>query len=329
MKKAFAFLFLASVILLTFCIRGYFKITRAGDTMNHYSTWVNHFDTRYAGVDIPNELNFAGEGVPMHDMEVRGRYAGEMLKNAYWLLPSIFKDPVRSKIFRDIKGILKQEGVPDDFIYLALAESQLLNKVSPKGAAGIWQIMPGSALGLGLEVNEFVDERYDYIKATYAACSYLKQAYQELGSWTLAAASYNMGIAGISRKVTLSGTDDYYSLALNKETSNYLYRILSIKQIMTTKKVRFASETIKFSTHSIDTSINDIEDFCVATGCDYFTLKQFNPWLVGQKLPNQGKKYKIVVPLSYISLAKNENSEAITDTPVHVRIQNRLLSLFR
>jgi hypothetical protein len=99
--------------------------------------------------------------------------------------------------------------------------------------------------------------------------------------------------------------------------------------MMTTKPVRFAPETIKFSTHLVDTGINHIEDFCLATGCDFFTLKQFNPWLIGQKLPNQGKKYKIVVPLNYTAMAKNENSEALTDTPVHVRIQNRLLSLFR
>jgi hypothetical protein len=329
MKKAFAFLFLASVILLTFCIRGYFKISRAGESLNNYSAWVSHFDTRFQGLEIPNEMNFAGEVVPLHDLEIRGRYAGEMLSNSYWLLPSIFKDQIRSKIYRDIKAILKQEGIPEDFIYLALAESQLLNKVSPKGAAGIWQIMPSSAPGLGLEINEFLDERYDYIKATYAACRYLKQAYEELGSWTLAAASYNMGIGGISRKVSLSGTDDYYSLRLNNETTAYLYRILAIKQIMTSKNVRFAPETIQYAIHNVDSSINDIEEFCISAGCDFYTLKQFNPWLIGHKLPNQGKKYKIMVPLNYTPIAKNENFETVTDTPVHVRIQNRLLSLFR
>ncbi len=327
MKRTFAFVLFSMAILLTFCIRGYYKITRADDTVNRFSGWLAQFDDGYSGIQIPDEMNFAGEQVPLHDLQTRGRYAKEFLSNTYILLPSIFKDPVRVKVFKDIKLIIKQEGIPEDFIYLVMAESQLLNKVSPKGAAGIWQIMPASAIGLGLEVNEFIDERFDYIKATYAACRYLKQAHKELGSWTLAAASYNMGIGGISRKISLSGTDDYYALPLNKETTSYLYRILIIKYIMTTEKIRFASEFI-VNTIQVDSSWSSLEDFCAATGCDYFVLKQFNPWLVGNQLPVQGKSYKIVMPLNYYAPIAEKNIGTVNDSPIGIRIQNRLLKLF-
>lgn len=328
MKKAFAFIALASVILLTFCIRGYFKISRADATVHQYTNWLTHFDTGYSGIIIPEQLDFANETVPMHDMDIRKRYATEYSTNAYWLLPSIFNDPERLTIYKNIKSILKKEGLPDDFVYLAIAESQLLNKVSSKGAAGVWQIMPSSAIGLGLEVNEFVDERYDYIKSTYAACKYLKQAYAELGSWTLAAASYNMGIGGISRKMSLLGTDDYYSMALNRETSVYLFRILSIKQILTQKPVRHSVESMAVKTLTIDSAINNLEEFCAVNGFDMFILKQFNPWITSNALPAGGKTYQIVIPVHHLTALQQAASNAVNDTPIHVRIQNRLLSWF-
>lgn len=329
MKKALAFIALASVILLTFCIRGYYKISRADVTVNQYTAWLSHFDNHFNGVNIPDQLDFADESVPLHDMEVRKRFANEYVSNAYWLLPSIFKDPIRCKIYSDIKNILRREQIPEDFIYLAIAESQLLNKVSPKGAAGVWQIMPSSAIGLGLEINEYVDERFDYIKATYAACRYLKQAYAELGSWTLAAASYNMGIGGISRKITLSGNDDYYSLTFNKETAAYLYRILSIKQVLSTKPLRFAKENLPVKSIRVDSAINNLEDFCAQQGIDYLGLKQYNPWLINTKLPQSEKAYILQIPLQYTASKNEELQSNVIDTPVHVRIQQRLLSLFQ
>jgi hypothetical protein len=328
MKKILAFLALGLVILLTFCIRGYYKISRADDTVHQYASWINQFDARYSGVAIPEQLDFAGEVVPLHDMEIRKRFANEYLANAYWLLPSIFKDPVRRMMYRNIQNILKKEGIPDDFIYLVIAESQLLNKVSPKGAAGVWQIMPASAIALGLQINDFVDERYDYLKSTYAACRYLKQAYAELGSWTLAAASYNMGIGGISRKVSLHGTDDYYAMALNRETSAYLFRILSIKHVLTQKPIRVSNESLPLQTVYIDSSISDLEDFCATQGYDYLLIKQLNPWIMGNALPFDHSPYAIQVPVNILSSKQKENAEAATDTPIHIRLQNRLLSLF-
>lgn len=329
MKKALAFIALASVILLTFCIRGYYKISRADVTVNQYIAWLSHLDNHFNGVNIPDQMDFANESVPLHDLEVRKRFANEYISNAYWLLPSIFKDPIRCKIYSDIKNILRREQIPEDFIYLAIAESQLLNKVSPKGAAGVWQIMPSSAIGLGLEINEYIDERFDYIKATYAACRYLKQAYAELGSWTLAAASYNMGIGGISRKITLSGNDDYYSLTFNKETAAYLYRILSIKQVLSTKPVRFAKENLPVKSIRVDSAIHNLEDFCAQQGIDYLGLKQYNPWLINTKLPQSEKAYTLQIPLHYTASKNEELQSDVIDTPVHVRIQHRLLSLFQ
>ncbi|GDX47743.1 murein transglycosylase [Bacteroidota bacterium] len=329
MKKALAFLILALVILTTFCIRGYFKITKANDVLHTYEGWVSHFDNHMTKADIPNAIDFAGESVPLHDLEIRQRYATVLNSNAYWLIPTIFKDPLRAKMFKDISLILKQEEVPSDFIYLAIAESQLLNKVSPRGAAGIWQIMPASGTSLGLEINQYVDERFDYIKSTYAACRFLKQSYAELGSWTLAAASYNMGIGGISRKVTVSGTDDYYALNLNKETTNYLYRIVAIKHAMMKDKIRLTSNSISYRILDIDTGITNLESFSNIAGCDYFLLKQFNPWLLGHELPKAEKKYQIILPNSSAQIVSYEHAESSSDTPKHLSIRNRIMSMFR
>ena len=181
-------------------------------------------------LDLPKELDFAGERVPLEIPDVYERLDREFLVNTYWQSNGLLLIKRSNKYFPIIEPILKRNGVPDDFKYLALIESGLLDVVSPSGASGFWQFMKAAAIEHGLEVNNNVDERYHLEKATQAACDYLKKAKQSTGSWTMAAAAYNAGIAGMNNQVTAQQTSNYYDLWLNTETSRYIFRILAVKE---------------------------------------------------------------------------------------------------
>jgi len=196
--------------------------------------------------------------------------------------------------------------VPDDFKYLAVIESGLVNAVSPAGARGVWQFMPLTAKEKGMEVNDMVDERYHLEKSTEAACKYLLEAKAKFGSWTLAAASYNGGMTGVNKQIEMQQVSTYYDLLLNDETSRYVFRILALKEIMKNPDkfgfnvnldemyVNLPSKVI-----TVDTTINDLATFAKAQGINYKILKIHNPWLRDKKLINQSrKKYDIVIPLS-------------------------------
>jgi membrane-bound lytic murein transglycosylase D len=177
-------------------------------------------------------LNFAGEKVPLEKFDIRERVEREFIVNSYWHSFTILAIKRSARFFPVIEPILKEYGIPDDFKYLAVIESGLANVVSSAGASGIWQLMKDPAESFGLEVNSEVDERYHIEKATKAACRYLLMAHSRFNNWTLAAASYNMGMSGVERQLERQYTRDYYELHLNEETSRYMGRILSLKEIM-------------------------------------------------------------------------------------------------
>jgi hypothetical protein len=189
---------------------------------------------------------------------------------------------------------------------LAVIESGLVNAVSPAGARGIWQFMPETAKEKGMEVNEVVDERYHLEKSTEAACKYLLEAKAKFGSWTLAAASYNGGMAGVNKQITTQQVETYYDLLLNDETSRYVFRILALKEIMKNPvKFGFNVEINEMYVNlpskviTVDSSIPDLASFAKSQGINYKILKIHNPWLRDKKLINQGKKrYEIQIPLS-------------------------------
>ena len=215
------------------------------------------------------------------------------------------------KYFADIEAILKQNGVPADFKYLAVAESGLRNVVSPAGAAGFWQFLKSTGLEYGLEINNEVDERYDYEKATLAACKYLKDAKAKFGSWTLAAASYNVGMGKLDQRLEEQKVDNYYDLYLNSETSRYIFRILSYKMVFENpKKFGFhfkASdlyEPFEYKKVVVENSIPDLAQFAIDNGTTYKMLKIVNPWLTSTKLTiSTGNSYVIKIPTSYINEA--------------------------
>ncbi|MDZ7613929.1 MAG: lytic transglycosylase domain-containing protein [Flavobacteriaceae bacterium] len=253
---------------------------------------------------IPENLSFAGEKVPLNDMDVRERIDRELLVNVYWQSNTLLNFKRAHKYFPVIEPILKKYGVPDDFKYLAVIESGLLNVTSPSGAKGFWQIMPATAKEFGLEVNENVDERNHLEKSTVAACQYLLKAYEKFGSWALVAGSYNAGMAGITKVQEIQKSDSYYDLYLNTETSRYVPRIVATKEIMTNpKKYGFLFDqedlyTLKsIKKVEVEKEILSLADFAAEHSVSYKDLKILNPWLMEPKLNNKsGKKYILDLP---------------------------------
>jgi len=247
---------------------------------------------------LPEVFFFSDEEVPLDAPDIRERFDKELLVNTYWQSNMMLLLKRANKWFPTIEAILKEEGVPEDFKYLAVIESGLENLRSPKGAKGFWQLMPGTAKEYGLEVNTNVDERYHIEKATRVACKYLIKAKKRFGSWTLAAASYNRGMYGTQRLLDRQLVDNYYDLLLNTETSRYVFRILAVKEIMShPERYGFIFEDTDLY-HPIpvkkvgwDIPIANIAEFAKEQGVNYKVLKIHNPWLIENHLNNKSRKY--------------------------------------
>ena len=257
-----------------------------------------------SAIDIPEDLNFAGEVVPQQDPEVMERVDREFLVNTYWQSNALLLMKRANKYFPIIEPILAKNGVPDDFKYLAVAESGLQNVVSPAGATGFWQILKTTGREYGLEVNDNVDERYHVEKSTQVACDYLKKWKERFGTWTLTAAAYNAGPAGIQKYMRIQKVSDYYDLLLGEETGRYIFRILAIKEILShPEKYGFEVEgddlykKVPTFTVEVDTVVNSWADFASLYEINYKILKRHNPWLREPHLNNSSrKKYVVEIP---------------------------------
>ena len=255
-------------------------------------------------IDLPRSIEFSGEKISLNENDLKERLDRELLVNVYWQSNMFLMIKRSNKYFPIIEKILKEEGIPDDFKYLAVIESGLQNVRSPKGAKGIWQIMYNTGRELGLEVNSNVDERYNLELSTRAACKYLMKAKEKLGSWTLAAASYNRGISGIRRKLADQQVDNYYDLLLGTETKRYIFRVLAMKMILTdpsnygynyNEKDLYKFEKVK--NFKVDTAITNLARFSKQMGINYKILKIHNPWLIQNHLNNKSRKlYNIKIP---------------------------------
>ena len=259
---------------------------------------------RISAIDIPEDLNFAGEVVPQDDPEIMERIDREFLVNTYWQSNAVLLIKRANKYFPIIEPILAKNGVPDDFKYLAVAESGLQNVVSHAGATGFWQIMKATGREYGLEVNSNVDERYHLEKATEVACAYLNKYKKKYGNWTLTAASYNAGAGAISRYLGIQQVDDYYDLLLGQETGRYVFRIMAIKEILShPEKYGFdIEEEDKYKavpTFKVDLEepVLSFADFAQQYEINYKILKRHNPWLREAHLNNSSrKKYTVEIP---------------------------------
>jgi membrane-bound lytic murein transglycosylase D len=254
---------------------------------------------------IPDEINFAGEPVPVDRFDIRERIERELITNTYWHSFTILAIKRSARFFPVIEPILKEYGIPDDFKYIAVIESGLANVVSPAGAAGFWQLMKGTAEEFGLEVTSEVDERYHLEKSTISACKYLRNAYARFNNWTLAAASYNMGMSGVSRQLERQYNNDYYDLFLNEETSRYIARVIALKEIISNPPAygfALGEEDLYAPLQSYDleitTPVENLADFARKKGISYKVLKLYNPWLRDVKLSSKsGRKYTIQMPV--------------------------------
>lgn len=254
---------------------------------------------------IPKHIELAGESVPLDDYEVKERLDRELLVNTYWQSNLLLLIKRANKFFPLIEPLLKKYELPDDFKYLCVAESALINVPSYKGAAGYWHFLPSTGREYGLEINKNVDERYNLEKSTKVAAEYLKRSKKKFGSWTLAAAAYNAGNGRISKRLKEQKVTNYYDLLLNSETKRYIFRILALKEIMSNPKkygLLFEQEDLytypKVREIIVDYEIPDLADFAKSYGITYKELKLVNPWLRQVNLNNKSKKlYTIKIPI--------------------------------
>ncbi|HET8753776.1 MAG TPA: lytic transglycosylase domain-containing protein [Salinimicrobium sp.] len=261
-------------------------------------------DYKIHAIPVPMDLEFAGEPVPMESPDIYERMDRELLVNVYWQSNALLLLKRANKYLPIIEPILAEEGVPDDFKYIAVIESSLTQAVSPAGARGFWQFMEATGKEYGLEINENVDERYHIEKSTRAAAEYFKKSKERFGSWTLAAAAYNAGDHGISRQLERQQVNDYYELLLGEETGRYVFRILAIKEILESPEkygYHFREKDLwrDIPSHKIkvDTAVSNFADFAQDLGINYKILKIHNPWLREAHLNNNsGKEYLIEIP---------------------------------
>ena len=289
------------------CISGLFIFSMqkapSDDSIGKEQPYINDYNV-YA-LEMPDGLNFAGELVPVDNPDIYERMDKELLVNTYWQSNGLLMFKRAQKYFPIIEPILEKNGIPDDFKYLAVIESGLVQTAkSPAGASGVWQIMKATGRENGLEVNDNVDERYNLEKATEVACDYLKKAKENLGSWTAAAAAYNAGNAGISRRFKEQGVSDYYDLLLGEETGRYVFRIVALKEILSHPSkygFNFNESHLyqKVPTYKVevDTAVTDFSKFAKRFGINYKILKLHNPWLREPHLNNKSRKsYLIELP---------------------------------
>ncbi|GAB3200946.1 hypothetical protein ABID22_003142 [Pontibacter aydingkolensis] len=253
---------------------------------------------------LPATMTFAGEAVPLEVPDVAERLDRELLVNSYLHATTLLGLKRMQRYVPEIRAMLIQNDIPEDFVYLALAESLFGHVTSPAGAAGFWQLMPDTARGYGLLVNGEVDERFHVQKSTIAATRYLKTAKKKFGTWTNAAASYNRGMGGLDRALEQQKVDSFYDLYLNDETSRYIFRILALKEVLGNPK-KYGFELAKEQGYQplttrpvkVTASIPDLPAYALEQGTTYKTLRLYNPWIKSYKLTvSQGKEFVLELP---------------------------------
>ncbi len=302
MNRILQIIGLVAVLIISLRFFSFFTYSSDTDDQTHRANFNRDYGI-YA-LTMPEDITFAGEFVPLVDPDIHERFDRELLVNTYWQSQTLLFYKRANRYYKIIEPILRKYDIPEDFKYLALIESGYSNVVSPAGATGFWQILESTGKHYGLEVTKEVDERYNVALSTEAAARYLREAYEEFGNWTLAAASYNMGISGLKKQMERQRAKSYYDLTLNNETARYIFRIIAVKEIMENpEKYGFhlrkkdLYQPIPTYTLNIDTAVNEFGDFARKLGINYRILKYHNPWLRYEYLPDpQGKTYQIQIP---------------------------------
>lgn len=264
----------------------------------------NQLKNTFIPPELPSSIVFASEKIPLQSLDIKEGLDRELVVNNFWHSNTFFYFKRANRWFPIMKEILEEEGIPTDFLYLAVIESGLTQATSPSGAKGFWQFMPSTATDYDLEVNQNIDERMHIAKSTRAACKYLKKAYDKLGSWVLAAAGYNRGVNGISRAIESQGVDNFFDLRLNEETSRYVFRIIALKMIMENPEdygFYFTESNLypPYKTKSVEVTqtIPNLVAWSLEQDITLKTLTLLNPWIKGTSLVvSRNKSYEILLP---------------------------------
>jgi hypothetical protein len=255
-------------------------------------------------IELPESMDFCGEEVPLDLFYVRERLEREIMVNSYRHSGTILLLKRTTRWFPVMEPIMEKNGLPEDFKYLAMIESELTNAVSPSKAVGFWQFLEGTGKDYGLEINKEVDMRYSVEKETVAACKYLKDSYRKFGSWTAAAAAFNCGNGRITKTKEEQRVDSYYDMILPEETQRYVFRILALK-LITENPEKYGYQIgdngwyrpLESKTVTVVQSIPNLTDFAYDQGTNLKLLKYFNPWLRSNSLTvSAGNSYEIKIP---------------------------------
>lgn len=268
--------------------------------------------------EIPEKVQFANQNISLDRTDLYERFDRELTSMAYTHGNTLLTLKRANRYFPVIIPILREAGIPEDFVYLACIESNLnpLAYSSAK-AAGMWQFIPSAAKEHGLEVNDEVDERYNVAKATRAAAKYLKNAYAKYGNWESAAASYNGGQGRITRELQSQGVTSAHDLYLNDETSRYMFRLLAMKQIMEHPRDYGYNLTpvqlyqpVEGKTVKVSGPVPDWVAWAKQHGITYAQLREANPWIRSKTLTNKaGKTYDVLIP-SQSSLYRSKQQKS-------------------
>jgi hypothetical protein len=291
---------LAVILVCGTCI---YAVREIRDQQKEYRSQFSRYYHIYAP-ELPDKMDFAGENVPLDLFYVRESLDREIMANTFMHSATILMFKRACRWFPVIEPILKKNGIPDDFKFLSLAESNFANAVSPSGAEGFWQFLKPTGKKYGLEISEEVDERYNIEKSTEAACRYFQEAFLKYKNWTLVAASFNRGFEGLDMATEKQHIMDYYNLSLVDEAARYVYRILAMKQIYNNPvKYGFYLRQSDFYpplptyTLAVDSGISDLPAFAQKMKINYRILKEFNPWLRRYTLTNKNTKtYILTLP---------------------------------
>ena len=255
--------------------------------------------------DVPASVKICGETVPLERVDMYEAFDRELTSIVYTHGTTLLILKRANRFFPELQRILRDNGVPDDMLYLACVESSLNPRAySPAKAAGFWQFIPSTAREYGLEVNDEVDERYNIEKATAAACRYLKSSYRRFGNWPSVMAAYNGGNARITGELDRQGQDTSLDLYLTEETTRYPYRIMAMKTVLENPS-RYGFhlrpdqlyQPRRFREVTVSGPVADWPRWAASHGISYAILRDLNPWIRAKKLTNRtGKTYKVRIP---------------------------------
>jgi hypothetical protein len=271
---------------------------------DHEYLFFDQIDHITHDIELPDSMTFCGEEVPLDLFYVRERLEREIIVNSYRHSATLLLLKRTTRWFPVMEPIMRKNGLPDDFKYLSMIESELTNAVSPSKAVGFWQFLEGTGKEYGLEINKEVDMRYNVEKETVAACKYLKDSYRKFGSWTAAAAAFNCGNGRITRTKDEQRVDSYYDMILPEETQRYVFRILALK-LITENPEKYGFQIsdngwyrpLETKTVTVVQSIPNLTDFAYNQGTNLKLLKYFNPWLRSNSLTvSAGNSYEIKIP---------------------------------